>query len=43
MNVENILHHSKKEDEKILRNFSETLTKLGFEHNLLSNNELSKD
>jgi glycine/D-amino acid oxidase-like deaminating enzyme len=33
---------SKKEDEKILRNFSDTLTKLGFEHNLLSNDELSK-
>jgi glycine/D-amino acid oxidase-like deaminating enzyme len=33
---------SKKEDEKILRNFSNTLKKLGFEHNLLSNNELSK-
>ena len=33
---------SKKEDEKILRNFSDTLTKLGFEHNLLSNKELSK-
>ena len=33
---------SKKEDVKILRNFSDTLTKLGFEHNLLSNNELSK-
>ena len=33
---------SKKEDEKILRNFSDTLTKLGFEHNLLSNNELLK-
>ena len=33
---------SKKEDEKILRNFSDTLTKLGFEHNLLSNRELSK-
>ena len=32
----------KKEDEKILINFSDTLTKLGFEHNLLSNNELSK-
>jgi glycine/D-amino acid oxidase-like deaminating enzyme len=32
----------KKEDEKILRNFSNTLKKLGFEHNLLSNNELSK-
>ena len=28
---------SKKEDEKILRNFSDTLTKLCFEHNLLSN------
>jgi glycine/D-amino acid oxidase-like deaminating enzyme len=33
---------SKKEDEKILRNFSDTLKKLGFEHNLLSNNELTK-
>ena len=33
---------SKKEDEKILRNFSDTLKKLGFTHNLLSNNELSK-
>ena len=33
---------SKIEDEKILRNFSNTLLKLGFEHNLLSNNELSK-
>jgi len=33
---------SKKEDEKILINFSDTLKKLGFEHNLLSNNELSK-
>ena len=33
---------SKKEDEKILRNFSNTLKKLGFEHNFLSNNELSK-
>ena len=33
---------SKKEDEKILKNFSDTLTKLGFKHNLLSKNELSK-
>ena len=33
---------SKKEDIKILINFSDTLTKLGFEHNLLSNDELSK-
>ena len=33
---------SKKEDEKILRNFSVTLSKLGYEHNLLSNNELLK-
>jgi glycine/D-amino acid oxidase-like deaminating enzyme len=33
---------SKNEDEKILRNFSDTLKKLGFEHNLLSNTELSK-
>jgi glycine/D-amino acid oxidase-like deaminating enzyme len=32
---------SKHEDEKILINFSETLSKLGFEHNLLSKNELS--
>jgi len=33
---------SKKKDEKILKKFSDTLTKLGFEHNLLSNNQLSK-
>jgi glycine/D-amino acid oxidase-like deaminating enzyme len=33
---------SKKEDAKILRNFSYTLTKLDFEHNLLSSDELSK-
>jgi len=33
---------SKIEDEKILRNFSNTLSKLGFKHNLLSNNVLSK-
>ena len=33
---------SKKEDEKILTNFSNTLTKLDFDHNLLSNKELSK-
>jgi glycine/D-amino acid oxidase-like deaminating enzyme len=33
---------SKKEDEKILRNFSNTLSKLGYEHNLLTNNELLK-
>ena len=33
---------SKKKDEKILRNFSDTLKKLGFTHNLLSNNKLSK-
>ena len=32
---------SKKKDEKILRNFSDTLTKLGFEHKILSNNQLS--
>ena len=30
------------EDKKILINFSNTLSKLGFEHNLLSNNELQK-
>ncbi len=33
---------SKYEDKKILENFSYTLSKLGFEHNLLSNNELKK-
>ncbi len=33
---------SKTEDKKILINFSETLSKLGFEHNLLSNKDLSK-
>jgi glycine/D-amino acid oxidase-like deaminating enzyme len=33
---------SRVEDQKILINFSETLSKLGFEHNLLSNNELLK-
>ena len=33
---------SKQEDIKILENFSDTLSKLGFEHNLLSNKELKK-
>ena len=33
---------SKSNDTKILINFSKTLSKLGFEHNLLSNSELSK-
>jgi glycine/D-amino acid oxidase-like deaminating enzyme len=33
---------SKPKDQKILTNFSDTLSKLGFEHNLLSNNELLK-
>ena len=33
---------SKIEDKKILENFSETLTQLGFEHNLLYNNDLQK-
>ena len=33
---------SKIEDEKILINFSNTLSKLNFKHNLLSHNELSK-
>ena len=33
---------SKQEDRRMLTNFSDTLSKLGFEHNLLSNNELSK-
>ena len=32
---------SKIKDEKILRNFSDTLTKLDFEHNLLFKNDLS--
>ena len=31
---------SNREDQKILTNFSDTLSKLGFEHNLLSSNEL---
>ncbi len=33
---------SKLEDKKILENFSNTLSKLGFEHNLLFNEELKK-
>ena len=33
---------SKVKDEKILENFSKTLTKLGFEHNLLTNKDLTK-
>ena len=33
---------SKIEDEKTLKSFSKTLSKLGFEHNLLSNKELTK-
>ena len=33
---------SKAEDKKILENFSDTLFKLGFEHNLLSNKELKE-
>ena len=33
---------SKEEDKKILENFSATLSKLGFEHYLLSNKELKK-
>ena len=33
---------SKLEDQKILTNFSDTLSKLGFDHNLLSNSKLSK-
>ena len=33
---------SKKSDEKILKNFSDTLLKLGFEHNFLFNKELEK-
>ncbi len=33
---------SKQEDQKILTNFSDTLSKLDFEHNLLSNKELLK-
>ena len=34
---------SKSEDKDILENFSDTLTKLGFEHNLLFNKELTKN
>ena len=33
---------SKEKDKKILKNFSETLTKLGFKHDLLSNKDLKK-
>ena len=33
---------SKVDDKKILENFSDTLSKLGFEHNLLSNDDLNK-
>ena len=33
---------SKVDDQKILENFSDTLSKLGFEHNLLSNDGLNK-
>ena len=33
---------SKTDDKKILNKFSNTLSKLGFEHNVLDNNELSK-
>ena len=33
---------SKVEDQEVLENFSNTLSKLGFEHNLFSKNELSK-
>ena len=33
---------SKVEDKKTLENFSDTLSKLGFEHNLLSNKELKR-
>ena len=33
---------SRLEDKKILINFSDTLTKLGFEHNLVDQTELSK-
>ena len=33
---------SKEEDQKILENFSETLSKLGFEHNILFNKDLIK-
>ncbi len=33
---------SKDEDKRILENFSETLTKLGFEHNIIFNRDLAK-
>ena len=38
----NILPHLRLEDIKILENFSKTLTKLRFNHNLLSNNDLTR-
>ena len=34
---------SKEKDKKNLENFSETLSKLGFEHNILFNKDLTKD
>ena len=33
---------SKQEDKKILENFSDTLSKLGYQHNLLTNQDLKK-
>ena len=33
---------SQKKDEKILKNFSDTLSKLGFEHSMLFNNDIKK-
>ena len=33
---------SKEEDKKILENFSQTLSKLGFKHNILSNKDLTQ-
>ena len=33
---------SQKKDEKILKNFSNTLSKLGFEHSMLFNNDIKK-
>ena len=40
--MESILLHLKKKIKKFLENFSDTLSKLGFEHNLLSNKDLKK-
>ena len=42
MNVVNTLHHLDQKIRKYFINFSETLSKLGFDHNLVDQTELSK-